>query len=107
MMYEWAKAMNCDVTVCDTEGKIIYMNEKSLAKYGDIIGQNLYNCHNPRSGEIIKELLATGGSNTYTIEKNGQKKMIYQTAWLNEGVVGGLVEIVIELPEEMPHFVRK
>lgn len=106
MMYEWAKEMNCNVTVCDTEGKIIFMNEKSLAKYGNIIGQNLFGCHNPHSAEIIKELLEIGGSNAYTIEKNGQKKMIYQTAWFNEGVVGGLVEIAIELPEEVPHFIR-
>ena len=26
-MYEWANEMNCAVTVCDTEGVILYMNE--------------------------------------------------------------------------------
>ena len=52
-------------------------------------------------------MLATGGSNTYTIEKNGIKKMIYQTPWFNEGVVSGLVEISMELLEEMPHHIRK
>lgn len=107
MMYEWAKEMNGNVTVCDTEGKILFMNKNSLAKYGDIIGQNLFNCHNPQSQEKIKELLATGGSNAYTIEKAGIKKMIYQTAWLAEGIVAGLVEIAIEIPQEMPHFIRK
>ena len=25
--YEWAKEMNCAVTVCDAEGTIIYMNK--------------------------------------------------------------------------------
>lgn len=52
-------------------------------------------------------MLQTGGSNAYTIEKNGIKKMIYQTAWFNEGIVGGLVEISMELPGEMPHYIRK
>ena len=28
-MYEWANEMNCAVTVCDTEGIILYMNEKA------------------------------------------------------------------------------
>jgi len=28
-MYEWANEMNCAVTVCDTEGVILYMNEKA------------------------------------------------------------------------------
>ncbi|CUQ61167.1 Uncharacterised protein [Dorea longicatena] len=45
--------------------------------------------------------------NAYTIEKNGVKKMIYQTAWKQDGVVGGLVEISMEIPGEMPHYMRK
>ena len=42
--YEWAKEMNCAVTVCDAEGVIIYMNDKSRETYkkeGDLI---LYLC---------------------------------------------------------------
>ena len=108
-MYEWAKEMNCAVTVCDTEGVILFMNEKAcktFEKYGNLIGKNLYECHNPQSKEKINELLATGGSNAYTIEKGAVKKMIYQTAWFEDGVVGGLVEISMIIPEDMPHFVR-
>ena len=51
-------------------------------------------------------LLQTGGSNAYTIEKNGLKKMIYQTAWKQDGVVAGLVEISMVIPFEMPHYIR-
>ena len=54
----------------------------------------------------IADLLATGGSNAYTIQKNGVKKMIYQTAWKENGEVAGLVEISMIIPEEMPHYVR-
>ena len=96
-MYEWANEMNCAVTVCDTKGIILYMNEKAcrtFAKHGDLIGK-------------IRELLETGGVNAYTIEKNGVRKMIYQTAWKQDGVVGGLVEISMEIPGEMPHYMRK
>ena len=49
-MYEWANEMNCAVTVCDTEGVILYMNEKAcrtFAKHGNLIGKNLFDCHNP------------------------------------------------------------
>jgi hypothetical protein len=109
-MHEWAKEMNCAVTVCDTKGIILYMNDKAcqtFAKYGNLIGKNLLTCHNAQSQEKIHEMLQTGGSNAYTIEKNGIKKMIYQTAWFNEGIVGGLVEISMELPGEMPHYIRK
>lgn len=42
IMYEWANEMNCAVTVCDTKGVILYMNEKAcrtFAKHGDLIGK--------------------------------------------------------------------
>ncbi len=108
---EWADEMNCGITVCDAEGIIIYMNEKAksiFAKYGDLIGKRLLDCHKTeRAVNAIHELMETGGMNAYTIEKNGVKKMIYQTAWKKEGVVAGLVEISMEIPEEMPHYIRK
>ena len=108
--YEWAKGMNCAVTVCDADGIIIYMNDKSretYKKHGDLIGKNLYDCHNKRSREIIRHMLATGGSNVYTIEKHGVHKVIYQTAWKKaDGTVGGIVEISMVTPADMPHYVR-
>ncbi len=101
--------MNCAVTVCDARGTIIYMNAKARETYrshGDLIGHNLLACHSPRSQEIIRSLLETGGSNSYTIHKQGQRKMIYQTAWRRDGVVAGLVEISMVIPEQMPHYDR-
>ena len=106
---DWAKEMNCAVTVCDTEGVILYMNDKAkatFAKHGDLIGKNLMGCHSDRSKEIIRHLLETGGSNAYTIEKEGLRKMIYQTAWRIDGTVAGLVEISRVIPSDMPHYVR-
>mgnify|MGYP000311486899 CR=1 FL=1 len=32
-MYEWADEMNCAVTVCDTQGIILYMNEKACRTF--------------------------------------------------------------------------
>lgn len=109
MIPDWAKEMNCAVTVCDCEGVILYMNDKAretFASHGDLVGKNLMGCHSERSKEIIRSLLESGGSNAYTIEKNGLRKMIYQTAWKKDGVVGGLVEISMVIPSDMPHYVR-
>ena len=106
----WAEELNCAVTVCDTEGVILYMNAKAratFAKHGDLIGQNLFGCHSERSRDIIRRLLAGGGTNAYTIEKRGVRKMIYQTAWKEGGEVRGLVEISMEIPPEMPHYIRE
>lgn len=109
MIPDWAKEMNCAVTVCDCEGIVLYMNDKAketFASHGELVGKSLMGCHSERSREIIRRLLDTGGTNVYTIEKKGVKKMIYQTAWKEDGKVAGLVELSMVLPDEIPHYVR-
>lgn len=107
---QWANEMNCGITVCDRNCNIIYMNEKAkkiFAKYGELIGKNLMDCHKTeRAIETIKRLLVEGGSNSYTINKQGVRKMIYQTAWHQNGEIAGLVEISMEIPQEIPHYIR-
>lgn len=113
IMPEWAYGMNCAVTVVDTDCRIIYMNERSRVTFasrggGDLIGHNIMDYHNERSQGIIRRLLAEGGSNAYTISKEGVRKMIYQTVWLQaDGSIGGLVELSMIIPDEMPHYIRK
>ena len=34
------------------------------------------------------------------------RKLIYQAPWYRDGVHAGLVELSLELPADMPHFVR-
>ena len=64
-------------------------------------------CHNERSKGIIARILEKGDTNAYTIEKKGIRKMIYQTAWRREdGTVGGIIELSMPIPAEMPHYVR-
>lgn len=108
---DWAKNLNCAVTVSDINGIIIYMNEKSgktFEKWGglDLIGKSLGDCHKPKSQETIKNLMDFAETNVYTIEKSGIKKLIYQTPWYQDEKIAGLVELSIEIPFELPHFVR-
>ena len=70
-------------------------------------GRSLLPCHNERSRAIIRRLLDEGGRNVYTIEKRGVRKLIYQTVWREKGEVRGLVELSLEIPETMPHYIRK
>lgn len=105
------KSLPFAVTACNNEGIIIYMNEKSCATFlkngeGSLIGKSLFDCHNPKSIDKIKEILNTGIPNSYTIEKNGLKKLIYQCPWFKNDKIAGLVEISLVIPFEMPHFVR-
>ena len=107
----WAKSLNCAITVSDANGIIVYMNEKAgrtFEKWGglSLVGKSMYDCHSPKSVEIIKGLIENAKTNVYTIEKAGIKKMIYQTPWYNDGKAAGLVELSIEIPFELPHFIR-
>lgn len=107
---DWAQAIGCAVTICDREGVILYMNERARETYkkrGNLIGYNLMDCHNERSRSIINHLLATGETNTYTVQKNGIRKLIFQTPWRDDdGNIAGLAELSIPLPEGMPHYNR-
>ena len=106
---DWAREMDCAITVCDGNANIIYMNDASRrinSPEADIIGHNLRQYHPPRAIEIIDRLLREGGYNAYTISKRGQRKMIYQAAWRQGGQIAGLVEISMVIPEELPHYVR-
>ena len=52
-------------------------------------------------------MMKTHETNAYTIEKAGVKKLIYQAPWFRaDGAFGGLVELSMVIPAEMPHFVR-
>ena len=107
--FNWADELDCAVTICDAEGKILYMNNKSretFARHGDIIRHSLFDYHPAHAIEKIRHMLATGESNSYTISKLGKKKIIHQTPWRRDGKISGLVEFSIVIPEEMPHYVR-
>ena len=107
----WAKEFPGSITLCDATGVILDMNDqaaKSYAKEGGraLIGSNLRDCHPESSQTVLEDLLSSGRLNAYTIEKGGLKKLIYQAPWYEDGQYRGLVELVLPLPETLPHFVR-
>jgi transcriptional regulator with PAS, ATPase and Fis domain len=108
----WARELPAAITVCDKDGKILDMNEragKTFEKDGGpgLIGKIVLDCHPEQAREKLKRMLATQESNCYTIEKKGNKKLICQAPWFQNGKYSGFVEISIDIPDKMPHFVRK
>ena len=68
------------------------MNEKSEQVFKndggkDLIGKSLFGCHPEPALTKLKEMLADGSTNVYSIEKNGRKKIIYQTPWVKENKI--------------------
>ncbi len=111
-MENWKDSVNFAITVCDADGKIVEMNKKSAATFAkgggkSLLGQSLLDCHPEPARSKVKKMLAEPFTNAYTIEKNGVKKLIYQTPWLKDGKPAGLVELSLEIPAELPHFARK
>ncbi len=105
--HEWVKEAPFVVTVCDTEGIVLAMNDRSIDLFEDdggtdLIGTNLLECHG--SSRIkLEGMLKTQEKNTYTFEEDGKKYLSHQFAWHKDGQYAGFVEIIIEVPEIIPH----
>jgi transcriptional regulator with PAS, ATPase and Fis domain len=109
--HEWVKEFPAAATVCDTEGRILEMNDRSretFAADGEaaIIGANVLDCHPEPSRSKLEGMMDERRTNVYTIQKNGKKKLIYQAPWYKNGVYAGFVELSFEIPWDMPHFNR-
>ncbi len=109
--HDWIKEFPAAVTVCDAEGIILAMNDKAAKTFeadggANLIGSNMLDCHPGLSRQKTERLLAAKVKNVYTIEKNGVKKLIYQSPWYKEGEYAGFVELSLEIPMEIAHFVR-
>ena len=108
---DWVKEFPAAITVCDEEGIIIDMNDKAARTYEKdggrkLIGSNVLDCHPEPARTKTERLLAAREKNVYTIEKNGVKKLIYQSPWYFHGEYAGFLEISLEIPFELPHFIR-
>lgn len=96
------------VTVCNKDGIVVYQNTRSIKNDGNAMGKNIFKCHKPKTNDIIRHLLETGESNTYEIIRKGKRYLVQQTPWHKEpkGDVAGLIEVVIDLPDNYPVFNR-
>lgn len=111
MSQSWFEELPFAVTISDVDGNILEMNAKSaktFEKHGGkaLIGQSLFDCHPKAASDKLKDMLQGHYTNAYTIEKEGVKKMIYQSPWFLDGEFAGYVELSLILPANMPHFVR-
>jgi hypothetical protein len=107
----WAEEMDIRVTVCDLRGIIVYMNKASalsMHKYGgtELIGKSIFDCHNLKSCQQIHEMLEYPTVNIYIIEKAGERRMIRQFPWEEDGVHQGIIEFSFPVPFSIDVKVR-
>ena len=108
---DWAEEFGAAITVCDENGILLEVNKRSRAMFApedgtDPVGTNILECHPEPARSKVAEMLKTGATNVYTIEKNGRHKLIYQAPWYKDGRLAGLVELSLPIPSDLPHFVR-
>lgn len=109
--HAWVEEFPGAVTVCDRSGIVREMNDRSAVTFAEdggrkLIGRSLLDCHPEPARLKLATLLETREVNVYTIEKGGVKKLIYQAPWYQGGEYAGMVELSLEMPSVVPHFVR-
>lgn len=108
----WYEDYAAAVVVCDRNGVITYLNEQAIAMYEPfggraLIGQCVFNCHKMQaSNDKMLEIMETRKPHSYTTERNGIKRLIYQAPHVVDDEVIGIIELAIIIPFDMPHFVR-
>jgi len=112
MKNTWVDEFQGAVVVCDDRGIILEINGRAIKNLREeggagLIGTSVLDCHPEPSRTKLKSILENRLTNAYTIEKAGVKKLIYQAPWFKKGRYAGIVEISLEIPFDLPHFVRK
>lgn len=93
----------CAVVICNLRHEIIYMNPAAASRYekrggAALVGSNLLNCHNTKSGEMIEKVVSWFQENQehniiYTSYNEKENKDVYMVALRDEsGMLIGYYE---------------
>lgn len=112
MKRDYFEGADIAVTICAKDGTILDMNGKSRRTFlkpgqEEIIGKNVLDCHPEPARSLLGDMLRNPRTNVYTVEKEGLKKLIFQTPWYDGEEYAGFMELSIVLPAEIPNRVRK
>ncbi len=108
----WLQGLPFSLTVCNDAGTILYMNDRagtSFAPQGGkaLVGSDILDCHPEPARTRLRTIMEKRERNVYTIEKKGARRLIFQSPWYRDGVYAGFFELVLPLPENIPHFIRE
>ena len=112
MKQDYFEKADVAVTICDKDGTVLDMNQKSRKTFikpgmPEIIGQNVPDCHPEPARSLLADMLKNPRTNVYTVEKEGVKKLIFQTPWYDDDEYAGFMELSMVLPEVIPNRVRQ
>ena len=107
----WVDGVQVAITVTAADGTITEMNPRSVETFAAdggaaLVGRSVFDCHPEPARTKTLELYADRQPSSYTVRKGGQKKIIHQLPWFEDGRFAGFVEISIPIPDDLPHFDR-
>ena len=107
----WINEFQGKITICDLEGKIIYLNQRSVnnfKKEGGIglLGTNIYDCHPEPSKTKLRQLIENCETNIYYTIKNGERHLIHQAPLFENGNYKWYAEFIFDIPEGTVTHVR-
>ena len=90
--FAWIQEFPGSVTVCDSDGIILAMNDKSIRTFQDsggaaLIGSNLFDCHPEPSRTKVKELLKRRAQQRLHHRKEGNQEADLSVSLVCEGIV--------------------
>jgi len=107
----WVDGVAVAITVTAADGTITEMNPRSVETFAadggaELVGRSVFDCHPEPALTKTIELYRDRQPNSYTIRRHGQRKIIHQLPWFEDGRFAGFVEISIPIPDELTHFER-
>jgi len=107
----WLTEFPGAITVCDERGIILSMNDRAASTFAAdggraLVGTDLRACHPAAARAKLDALFEHRRANVYTIRKGGIRKLIYQSPWYRDGRFAGIVELSLEIPQDIPEFIR-
>ncbi len=109
--HAWYKVFPGAITITDKNGIVIEMNERSKKLYEKdsgcaVLGRNVLTRHPPGTREKVRQIYETQSFNIYSNTRDGKKHLIYQAPYFIAGEFSGIVELLLDLPDDIPHFDR-
>ena len=106
--HPWVKELPIIITVSDAEGNIVEMNDNSIKYFEDdggdsLISSDLLACHPEPSRTKLQTMIDTEATNIYSFEEDSKKMLAYQMPWYRDGKYAGFVEMIMNIPDEIPH----
>ena len=108
----WVEGFPGPITVCNSRGIILEMNEKAIESFRaeggkKLIGSNLMDCHPEPALSKLKRMMRKRQSNVYTVTKGRTRKIVLETPWYEKNEYRGFVEIELPLTSRIHNLIRK